>query len=242
MMTVHQVSELAGVTVRALQYYDRLGLLPPAGLTRAGYRLYDEAALERLQQILLFRELEFPLKEIKRILNSPNYDRNKALEQQIELLTIKREHIDRLIRMAQTVKLTGGVPMNFEAFDKKKLEQYAARARASWGATPEYREYEEKNGQRSPAELKESGDRLMGLLAAFGAMKQGSPASAEAQEQVRRVQDFITEHCYTCSNEILYSLGTMYAGGGDFTTNIDKHAGEGTAEFVYQAIKTYCKK
>ncbi|MBR4193614.1 MAG: MerR family transcriptional regulator [Oscillospiraceae bacterium] len=242
MMTVHQVSELTGVTVRALQYYDRLGLLPPAALSGAGYRLYDEAALERLQQILLFRELEFPLKEIKRILNSPNYDRNKALEQQIELLTIKREHIDRLIRMAQTVKLTGGVPMNFEAFDKKKLEQYAARARASWGATPEYREYEEKNGQRSPAELKESGDRLMGLLAAFGAMKQGSPASAEAQEQVRRVQDFITEHYYHCSDGILAQLGKMYAAGGEFTENIDAVGGPGTAEFANRAIEAYCRR
>lgn len=90
MMTVNEASKLTGVSIRTLQYYDTIGLLPPAGYTEAGYRLYDDTAMERLQQILLFRELEFPLKEIKRILDSPNFDRSKALEQQIELLTMKR--------------------------------------------------------------------------------------------------------------------------------------------------------
>ena len=129
MMTVHEVSRLTGVSIRALQYYDEIGLLPPTQYTEAGYRLYGDAALERLQQILLFRELEFPLKEIKSILENPAFDRNKALEQQIELLTLKRERLDNLIRMARTVKQTGGKTMDFEAFDQKKLEEYAAQAK-----------------------------------------------------------------------------------------------------------------
>ena len=88
MMTVHEVSKLAGVSIRTLQYYDKnkIGLLHPTGYTDAGYRLYDDADLERLQHILLFRELEFPLKDIKAIINSPDFDISKALEQQIELL------------------------------------------------------------------------------------------------------------------------------------------------------------
>ena len=90
MMTVHEVSRLTGVSIRTLQYYDRIGLLHPAGHTEAGYRLYDEAALETLQQILLFRELEFPLKDIKKIIGSPDFDRSKALGQQIELLELKK--------------------------------------------------------------------------------------------------------------------------------------------------------
>ena len=240
MMTVHEVSALTGVSIRALRYYDEIGLLPPAQHTEAGYRLYDEAALERLQQILLFRELEFPLKEIKAIVNSPGFDRQTALEQQIKLLTLKREHIDNLIRMAQTVKLTGGITMDFEAFDKKKLEQYAEQARQAWGATPEYREFEEKNGSRTLAELKDTGNRLMGLLAEFSAMKQGDPAAPEAQRQVRRVQDFITEHYYTCSDQILSQLGKLYGCGGEFTENINKAGGPGTAEFASAAIAAYC--
>ena len=99
-MTVKEVSRLTGVSIRALQYYDRIGLLHPAGYTEAGYRLYDDRALERLQQILLFRQLEFPLKEIGRILSSPDFDRNKALEQQITLLTMRKEHLEKLIGFA----------------------------------------------------------------------------------------------------------------------------------------------
>ena len=88
MMTVKEASRLTGISIRTLQYYDKLGLLP-AMRTESGYRLYDDAALERLQQILLFRELEFPLRDIRTILDNPNFDRRKALRQQIELLTLK---------------------------------------------------------------------------------------------------------------------------------------------------------
>lgn len=81
MMTVNEVSKLTGVSARTLQYYDTIGLLKPSRYTESGYRLYDDTALERLQQILLFKELEFPLKEIKEIIDAPDFDRNKALEQ-----------------------------------------------------------------------------------------------------------------------------------------------------------------
>ena len=242
MMTVHEVSKLTGVSIRALQYYDEIGLLPPAQYTEAGYRLYDNAALERLQQILLFRDLEFPLKEIKRILESPAFDRSKALEQQIELLTLKREHIDNLIRMARTVKLTGGITMDFEAFDKKKLEEYAAQARKSWGTTPEYKEFEQKNSGKTLAELKQTGDGLMALLAEFASMKDADPAAPEAQAQARRVQNYITEHYYNCTNQIFAQLGKMYGSGGEFTENIDRVGGPGTACFAAEAIRIYCSE
>ncbi len=241
MMTVHEVHKLTGVSIRALQYYDEIGLLTPAQYTEAGYRMYDDAAMERLQQILLFRELEFPLKEIKRILDSPGFDRSKALEQQIELLTLKREHIDNLIRMARTVKLTGGITMDFEAFDKKKLEEYAAQARKSWGATREYKEFEEKNGNKTLAQIKETGNGLMALFAEFGKMKGGSPAAAEAQDQAHRVQEYITAHYYTCTNQVFAQLSKMYASGGEFTENIDKVGGPGTAVFAAEAIRIYCE-
>ena len=96
MKTVKEVSKLAGVSVRTLHYYDTIGLLKPTEVTGAGYRLYDDTALERLCQILLFRELEFPLRVIKQIMDNPGYDKGKALEQQIELLTFKKEHIENL--------------------------------------------------------------------------------------------------------------------------------------------------
>ena len=107
MMTVKEASRLTGISIRTLQYYDKLGLLP-AMRTESGYRLYDDAALERLQQILLFRELEFPLRDIRTILDNPNFDRRKALRQQIELLTLKKQHLEDLIRLARTLQVAGG--------------------------------------------------------------------------------------------------------------------------------------
>ena len=142
MRTVHEVSRLTGVSIRTLHYYDKIGLLHPAEKTRSGYRLYDDTDLERLQHILLFRELQFPLKGIKKILDSSEFDREKALEQQIDLLCLKKEHLENLIDLAREIKKTGGRPMDFSAFDTKKMDEYAEQAKAAWGHTEAYKEFE----------------------------------------------------------------------------------------------------
>ena len=236
MRTVHEVSKLTGVSIRTLQYYDRIGLLHPAGHTESGYRLYDDTALEKLQQILLFRELQFPLKDIKGIMESPDFDRERALEQQITLLTLKKEHLENLIDLARGIKAIGVNTMDFTAFDTKKIDEYAAQAKASWGNTAAYREFEEKSKGRTPEEEKTLSVQMMAIFAEFGRLREGAPDSEEAQALVKQLQDFITEHFYTCSDEILSGLGKMYAGGGDFTKNIDAAGGAGTAAFVNEAI------
>ena len=241
MMTVNEVSKLTGVSIRTLQYYDKIGLLHPAKYTEAGYRLYDDAALETLQQILLFRELEFPLKEIKEIIGSPDFDRSKALGQQIELLKLKKEHIENLIELAEGIKLLGVRNLKFDAFDTRKLDEYAAQAKASWGQTPAYKEYEEKAKGRTKEEDKKIYQGMIDIFAEFGAIRKSDPVSGEAQALVKKLQDYITEHMYTCTNEILSGLGKMYSGGGDFTKNIDSFGGEGTAEFASKAIEYYCR-
>ena len=197
MMTVHEVSKLAGVSIRTLQYYDKIGLLHPTGYTDAGYRLYDDADLERLQHILLFRELEFPLKDIKAIINSPDFDRSK-------------------------------------------LDEYSRQAKELYGSTPEYKEMEEKQKNRTEEDEKILADRFMLLFKEAGKIKNSDPASDDAQNLVKRIQDYITENLYTCTNKILRGLGKMYSGGGDFTTNIDVYGGKGTANFVSDAIEIYC--
>lgn len=240
MMTIHEVSKLAGVSIRTLQYYDKIGLLHPMGRTDAGYRLYDDTDLERLQHILLFRELEFPLKDIKAIINSPDFDRSKALEQQIELLRLKKEHIDNLINFALGIKMLGVRHMNFKAFDRSKLDEYSRRAKELYGNTPEYKELEEKQKNRTEKDDRILADRFMLLFKEAGEIKDTDPASTEAQNLVRRIQNYITENMYTCSHKILRELGKMYSGGGDFTRNIDEYGGEGTAVFVDNAIQIYC--
>ena len=240
MMTVKQVSELTGVSVRTLQYYDQIGLLPPAKYTEAGYRLYDDAALERPEQVLLFRELEFPLREIKTILESPAFDRSKAIEQQIELLEMKKEHLENLILYAREIKLTGVKAMDMKVFDKSKIDEYTRQAREKWGGTEAYSEFSEKDSHRTDAEREQLQDKLMYIFAEFGTMRGKSPESPEVQAQVKKLQNFITEHMYNCTDTILRGLGKMYGGGGDFTMNIDKVGGNGTADLVAAAIEYYC--
>ena len=241
MMTVNEVSKLTGVSIRTLQYYDKIGLLHPAKYTEAGYRLYDDAALETLQQILLFRELEFPLKDIKEIISRPDFDRSKALEQQIKLLTLKKEHIENLIDLAKGIKLLGVRKLKFEAFDTSKIDEYAAQAKASWGKTPAYKEFEEKSRGRTKEEDKKIYQGMIDIFGEFGQIRNTDPSSKDAQALVKKLQDYITEHMYTCTKKILSGLGKMYAGDGDFTKNIDSYGGEGTAEFTTQAIEIYCR-
>ena len=242
MMTVHEVSKLAGVSIRTLQYYDKIGLLHPTGYTDAGYRLYDDTELERLQHILLFRELEFPLKDIRAILDSPDFDRGRALEQQIELLKLKKEHLDNLINFALGIKLLGVKHMDFTVFDRSKLDKYSKQAKEQWGNTPEYKEFAERSKNWSDEEDKLLADRFMLLLKEAGEIRHTDPASSEAQDIVKRIQNFITENMYTCSDKILRGLGKMYSGGGDFTKNIDAYGGEGTGEFLDRAIQIYCDR
>lgn len=116
MKTISQVARLTGVSIRTLQYYDEIGLLKPSELTTAGYRMYDDNALQILQQILFFKELGFPLKEIKEILEKPDFDRIAAFKKQKELFLLKRNRLDRLIQLLE--RLEKGEPcMSFKEFD-----------------------------------------------------------------------------------------------------------------------------
>ena len=132
--------------------------------------------------------------------------------------------------------------MDFTTFDTEKLDAYAAQAKAQWGDTEAYREYEEKSKDRSPAKEQDLAAGLMGIFAEFGAVKERDPASEEAQRLVRKLQGYITEHYYSCTDKILAGLGKMYGSGGEFTENIDKAGGPGTAAFAAEAIRVYCEK
>ena len=238
MRTVKEVSRIAGVSVRTLHHYDAIGLLKPAAVTGAGYRLYDDAALSRLQNILLFRELQFPLKEIKAILDSPDFDPAAALEQQIRLLELQYRHIGDLIAFARALQKKGEVIMDFKPFDTSEMEQYKAEAKAKWGATSAYQEF----AQKDAAGIAQSSRELMELLAGFGALRQLPPDAPAVQEKTAALQAFITEHYYTCTGEVLHSLGQMYTEDERFRRNIDQAGGEGAAAFVRQAIEAYCAR
>ncbi len=238
-MKIGEVAKLTGVTVRTLRYYDEIGLLRPSGTTEAGYRLYNDTDLAVLQQILFFRELDFPLEDIRCILQNPQYDRTDALRRQRTLLLQKRARLDKLISLVDNT-LKGETDMSFTQFDNTEIEntkkQYAAEVKARWGRTAAYAEYAAKSGTDSAA----ANAAFDALLEEFAQHRTLAPDSAAAQQLVAKLQAFITAHYYTCTDAILASLGQMYVTDERFTKNIDRH-GTGTAAFMSAAIAVHIK-
>lgn len=237
-MKINELAKLTGVSIRTLHYYDEIGLLKPARIDKnTGYRYYDEKSLERMQEIMFYRELDFSLKNIEEIIASPNYDKNKALREQRQLLTMKKERIEKLIEAVDKA-MRGEIDMS--AFDKTEYEKYKEEARERWGNTKAYTEFSQKTKGNVSNDMIEGMDERMKEFAEC--MKSGGdPASEAAQKLVRKLQSYITDNFYTCTDEILAGLGKMYTADPRFTKNIDKH-GDGTAEFISEAIGAYSVK
>ncbi|MDY6073550.1 MAG: MerR family transcriptional regulator [Eubacteriales bacterium] len=237
MKTVKAVSKIAGISVRTLQYYDHIGLLSPATRSEAGYRLYSDDDMRRLQRILLLRELDFPLKSIIEIMR----DGYISIDEQIEILELKKARLENLISLAKKIKVSRGDYMDFNAFNDEKIEDYSKRAKELWGKTEAYKEFESKQKGRSQDDFKLVNQQLMMLFREFADIKQRGPESKEAQTLVKKLQDFITTNYYACTNEILAGLGKLYESNSEFSKNIDEFAGEGAAEFAGKAIARFCK-
>ena len=232
-MHIKEFAEFTGVSVRTLHYYDEIGLLVPAFVDRStGYRFYDENSLLRMQEILFYRELDFSLKSIGEILSSPNYDKTKALKEQKHLLSLKKERLERLISAIDGAMKGENV---MKAFNNSEFEKYKMEAKEKWGKTEAYQEYEKRSKGDTSAE------GLMAVFAEFGALLGADPAAEQVQAKVAKLQQFITDHYYTCTKQILQGLGQMYVADARFKENIDRAGGPGTAEFAHQAIEIYCK-
>lgn len=233
-MKVKQVAELVGISVRTLHHYDEIGLLTPEETTDAGYRYYSEQNLETLQQILFFKELDFPLKEIKEILSDPSFDRQQALQLHRKLLLEKRERIDQMIatidKTTQYVK--GEIHMsNEEKFKGFNFSHnpYEEEARKLWGA---------KAVDQSNASFKNNavGEKMNDIYQKLADLRNTPPESTEAQTAISEWYEFLntqTGHHY--SLEAFKGLGQMYVADERFTTNIDQF-GAGLAQFMCEAM------
>ncbi|HFI0419360.1 TPA: MerR family transcriptional regulator [Streptococcus suis] len=239
MKTVKEMSQLSGISVRTLHYYDEINLLTPSFIAENGYRYYDNEAFEKLQEILLFRELEFPLKEIKKIVGNVAYDREAALKDQIQLLKLKKRHLEKVIQHAKTLQQNWEHYMDFNAFAKTDLLAFQEEAKERWGKTAAFQEFSAKTNQGDFAQISLE---MSGIMMEFGKMKNLSADDSEVQKQVEVLKAYISENFYNCTNEILASLGQMYIADNRFTQFIDQVGGEGTASLVSQAIAVYCKE
>lgn len=241
---INEVAKLTGVTVRTLHYYDEIGLLHPSEITEAGYRLYDKESLETLQQILFFKEINFSLTDIKKIMSSPSYDKKEALYNHREILIKQRNRLNELIDLVEKT-LKGENDMSFKQFDNTEIEEaqlkYAKEVKERWGDTDAYAESKRKTSTYDKDKWKYVNDQGASILKEFSEKKHLAPDSDEVQSLVKKWQDHITDSFYKCTNEILAGLGQMYIGDERFTQNIDKN-GEGTAEFMAKAIAIYCTK
>jgi DNA-binding transcriptional MerR regulator len=240
---VGQVAGFAGVTVRTLHHYDEIGLLAPGERSHTGHRRYDEADLDRLQQILFYRELGFPLDEVAALLDDPDADPRAHLRRQHELLTARIEKLQKMAAAVEHAMEARKMGINltpeerFEVFGDKDPEQYAEEAEQRWGGTEEYAEsqrraarYTKDDWKRVQAEVDAWSERYQALMAA-GEPPTGEAAMDLAEEHRRHISKWF----YECSYELHQCLGGMYVSDERFKAFYDAMR-PGLAEHLRDAI------
>lgn len=245
--TVQQLAKLASVSVRTLHYYDQIGLLSPSRVKANGYRYYEEPELLRLQQILFFKELDFPLERIKSIIDSPSFDMKDSLLGQRNLIELKKNRLAKLIKtIDKTIKkINKEINMNDEDlygnFTKEEYEKYTAEAKERWGHTDAWRESQErvrKMGKEGLKKALDEGGQVSIELAE--AMKKGlDPKSTEVQEIIQRHYNWL-KNFYEPGPEMYIGLANMYVEDERFTKNIDKTA-PGLAAYMREGMIHFAK-
>lgn len=239
--TVHQLSKLAGVSIRTLHYYDDIGLLRPSFVRSNGYRVYEEKEVIKLQQILLFRELEFPLGQIKEMINAKKFDVNTALRDQRKMLEMKKERINKLLRVVDT-QLKGGEHMTnkntFGAFADTQMEEFKDEARKRWGNTAAYKQSVERTKYWTKEDYRRIAEEGTKFTEALAKLMDRGVADEKVQQMIAKHYEGIKVF-YDCSIEMYRNLGAMYVDDARFSAYYDKFR-PGMAVFMKNAIAYYC--
>ncbi|MCA1012440.1 MerR family transcriptional regulator [Halobacillus halophilus] len=251
MYKVKEVARLAGISVRTLHHYHEIGLLSPSEVKSNGYRYYSEKEITRLQQILFFREMDFSLAKIKKILDDPDFDQEKALRRHKKILLEKSRRLERIIlSVDQTLQsLKGGNQMTnherFQPFDKSQIEQqqkmYEQEVKERWGDTEAYQESKRRTKAYSEEDWKtiqEEGAEIDRQI--IGRMEQG-PDDLDVQRLIGEKRKHISKYFYDCQLEIFRGLADMYVSDPRFTKNINQLQ-PGYAEFLQKAMHIYCNR
>jgi len=245
MYSIKELADLAGVTTRTLRYYDQLGLLPPAEVSENGYRNYDHGNLLDLQQILFFRELEVPLKEILYMLNNPDFQLQRALENHRKDLEKELNRIQILLgTVEKTINNMGGNQLMsdkeyFEGFDET---QYEDEVKERWGGTQKYKESQQKWSSYSEdqkEEIKREGDLI--TLRMVTENPDSSPDDPDIQGAVRDYYDYLNKYFYSCDVEFLRGLADSWVEDPRFAINYER-VRKGGAAFVRDAVHIYCDR
>ena len=223
MRTVKEISDLTGISVRTLHYYDEIGLLKPTDKSEAGYRLYDDKALETLQQILFFREFDIPLKEIKAVMENPALEKNQILLMQREMLVAKKERIERLIASIDNIQ------KNFQ----KVVEWYGSKEKA----------LEASKNPGNPEIFPAYQKRLGAIIKRLADMKGRDVNSFEVRELVGEY-DFVTKQMYQLpdATDMVLEIANAYRTNPEIQAAQDVAYGSGTTEFIGQAMEAFYQK
>jgi DNA-binding transcriptional MerR regulator len=248
--TINKLAKLAGVSTRTLRYYDELGLLSPIQMSSNGYRIYGQKEIDRLQQILFYRELGVPLDEIKKIMSNKNFDREAALQNHLTALLAKRKQLDLLIsNVEKTIKAgKGEIIMSdkekFDGFIQKLLDdnerQYGEEIRAKYGDNVIDRSNAKIKGMTKEQYEQAEALRLECDVTLKAAFEQGNPASALAQKACELHKKWLCHFWDHYSKEAHIGVTQMYVDDPRFTAYYDRIA-PGCAEFLRDAVMLYCK-
>lgn len=243
--TVQQLANLAGVSVRTLHYYDEIELLKPARVERNGYRYYEEAELLKLQQILFFRELDFPLEDIQRILSSSSFDMRAALRDQRKLIELKKNRLSKLVETIDKTlkKINKEIIMDdtelYGDFSKDELDHYTKEAQERWGQTDAFKQSQErvkKMGKEGLKRVMEKSEKLNKELAQQ--MTKGkNPTSENVQNLIAKHYDALRAF-YEPNLELYRGLAEMYIADERFKKNYENVA-IGLAQFMHDAMIYY---
>lgn len=240
MLNINEVAKLCGITVRSLHYYEEIGLLEPAEYASNGYRKYNDESISKLQQILFFKELDLPLKQIKKIMDSPAYDKKAALKKHKELLYLKRDRINNIIGLID--ESIGKNNLSLKEFDmteiKKLTQEYAEEARRRWGNTDAYKQSIQKTKRYTEKDWEIIENQSADIFKAFASCMDNKDESKKTDDLVKEWQGYITNNFYDCTDEILSGLADIYVTDERFKKNIEKY-GTGLAEFISKSIKSY---
>lgn len=247
MYKINEVSKLTGVSIRMLHHYDKIRLLEPSKRTDSNYRMYNDDDIARLYQILLFKELEFPLQEIKQILDDKDFNREEVLKAQRNLIFEKKQRLERILEsIDDTIESLGGNVMskdNFKAFGyeevKKHQEKYKEETEKRYGKSDAYRESQGKTSKYSKNDWENIMQEAGAIYEELYKLMDKDPSDEKVQELIEKWRNHITTNFYNCTIEIFRGLALMYVGDERFTKNIDKY-GEGLAKFMSDAMNIYC--
>ncbi|GMQ60945.1 MerR family transcriptional regulator [Vallitalea maricola] len=236
-MTVKEVSKIAGISVRTLHYYDEIGLLKPKIITESGYRIYSDAELETLFQILFFKELDFKLVKIKEIMSNPSFNKAEALKQHKKLLLEKKKRlnnmissIDRTLKRGFDKKMMNLFSMeNYEKYKEEAIEKYGDTAVDSYKKTSKY-------SKKKWEEIMNEANTIYSNLAENMDKDVSDPY---IQQLIGQWKNHITTYYYDCNMEIFRGLGQLYVNDERFTKNIDKTK-QGLAKYMKEAMDYYC--